>query len=286
MSRTYVIADIGANCDGNQVLLFAAISEAQSAGCDAIKFQWTSDPDAMAARRGRATADGYAEIYRRYLTWPYAEQAHVALAHECLRVGIDYMCTAFLPQDVAVVAPHVAKFKIASFEATDRAMWDAHLPYRDKAVLVSAGMLDDATAVGAVRGSAISDRFDVGLLQCVSAYPAPVAALNLALLAEEAPIATPTSPRVYAGLSDHTDPLLTWTGALAVAAGARVVEAHLRLDETDPQNPDYAHAMTWIQFREYVRNIRFAETALGDGVKRLEPCEAAMAAYRVDGLSG
>ncbi len=277
--KTYVIADIGACHDGNRRLMDTAIVTAAKIGCDAIKFQWTSDPWRMAARRGRASADGYAAVYALYLDWP--STWHKDLWATCRSENIDYMCTAFLPEDVAVLAPHVAAFKIASFEAADWAIWDAHLPYRDRPIYVSAGMLDDGEAVGAVRARAVEARFNVGLLQCVSSYPAPFDALNLSVLHEFAPMETPVSSRVYAGLSDHTDPRDVWTGALAVAAGARVIEAHLRLDATDPANPDYPHAMTPRQFDAYVRHIRFAETCLGDGVKKIHSSEAAMLPYRV-----
>ena len=83
------------------------------------------------------------------------------------------------------------------------------------------------------------------------------------------------------GLSDHSRH--RWMGALAVAAGAEIIEAHLRLDDTDPENPDFATAFTPAEFADYVRNIRFAEAALGDGQKRLQDCERPMAEYRVRG---
>lgn len=276
----YVIADIGACHDGNRGAMDLAIREALAVGVNALKFQWTSDPRRMAHRRGRAEQDGYAAIYDRYLKWP--ESWHRELAEECRSAGIDYMCTVFLPDDVAVVAPYVSRFKVASFEALDDAFIRAHVGF-EKPILVSTGMLTDGQAHALQRGHT----YPLTLLHCVSAYPTPVAELNLGVF----------RPRdygeqydadvfcLYDGFSDHSDPTFTWTGALAVAAGAQVVEAHLRLDGTDPANPDFAHAMAPRQFADYVRHIRFAETCLGDGEKRLMPCEAAMAQYRVAGLT-
>jgi sialic acid synthase SpsE len=114
----------------------------------------------------------------------------------------------------------------------------------------------------------------VDFLHCVSAYPTPVEQLNLAVLRE-----TDDHCAIWSGLSDHTTHPLV--GALAVAAGARIIEAHLKLDDTDPQNPDAPHARTPTAFADYVRNIRFAKAVMGDGVKRVMPSEAAMLPYRV-----
>ena len=127
----------------------------------------------------------------------------------------------------------------------------------------------------------LADHGDVGrqvtVLACVSVYPCPDAEANLAVLrpsVNEFPGQPP-----YQGYSDHT--LHPWTGALAVAAGARVVEFHVRLDDTDPANADFAVARDPLKAAEYVRNIRQAEALLGDGVRGARACEAPMLRYRV-----
>lgn len=278
--RTYVIADIGATHDGSFENMVKAVDAAKEAGVSMLKFQWTSDPRRMAARRGRATADGYAEVYARYLNWP--EVWHAALAYECARNGIDYGCTVFLPEDVAVVAPYVAHAKLASFEAEDPAMWDAwsRSLNADAWLIASLGM----GACKEWRSVRFGDR--VRWLRCVSAYPAPVEALQLRRLRLN--LGNPETVDVLHGLSDHTDPALVWTGAIAVAAGAEIVEAHLRLDGTNPQNPDYPHAMTVWQFRDYVRHIKFAEACLGEDGESNGPHESErpMLRYKVGGDDG
>lgn len=290
MVNAYVIADIGACHDNDVVKMSEAIFAAKRAGCDAIKFQWTSHPALMASRRGSALADGYATIYARYLAWE--KYLHRDLAARCAETGIDYMCTVFLPSDVAVVAPLVSRFKVASFESLDGAMLSAHSGY-GKQLIIGTGMADDVTLARALDVHSWPNRTrerlaqygsllgEIKLLQCVSAYPAPLSDLNLSLLWKSEIYGDSDVIVEFDGLSDHTDPSETLTGALAVAAGATIVEAHLRLPNTDPKNPDYAHAMTPPQFAEYVRLIRLAERCLGDGKKRARESEAPMLRYRV-----
>lgn len=267
--HTYVIAEAGACHDGAWKKAVGLVEEAQRAGADAVKFQWTSDPARMAARRH---APQYQDVYARYLVWAPPLQMG-ALARAARTVGLDFMCSVYLPEDVPVVAKHVKTFKVASFEAEDAALLAAHVPFleadRGARLLVSQGL--GAASPWSHFPKALWSQ--VQTMHCVSAYPAPVDEMNLRVLRWGG----------RPGLSDHTDPAFTWTGALAVAAGATILEAHLRLDETDTANPDWAHAMSPRQFAEYVKHVRFAERALGHGDNgmRAQPSEAAMAAYKV-----
>jgi N-acetylneuraminate synthase/N,N'-diacetyllegionaminate synthase len=107
------------------------------------------------------------------------------------------------------------------------------------------------------------------MLHCVAAYPAPLAEVNLALI----------KPDLFDGISDHS--AYPMTGAFAVMRGARVVEVHCRLDETRKDNPDYAHSLPPARLKEYIANIRIAETMYGTDEKRVMPSEKALVKHRV-----
>src|SRR5205823_4021277 len=72
------------------------------------------------------------------------------------------------------------------------------------------------------------------------------------------------------GYSDHTTE--TFVGALAVAAGAVLVEKHLTYD-CAASGPDHAASADPDQFDQYVRQIRIAEQIRGRGGKRVLPVE-------------
>lgn len=261
---TYVIAEMGSCHDGKLKHALALIEAAAQAGADAIKAQWWSDADRLAERR--RVGDDYRALYRRYQV---PQRWLEVLATEAHAAGLDFLCTVYLPEDVEVVAPLVERGKVASFElgAADlfRAWGDVGKP-----LIVSTGM---ATVEEVNR---IALRADDWLLHCVSAYPCPDEAAGLAGIAALRR-AWPTVDRV--GYSDHTTDLLT--GALAVAAGADVLEKHLRLGATDRANPDHATALDPDEFRRYVAGVRWAERVLGPAEKAPHAVEAAMAAYRV-----
>jgi N,N'-diacetyllegionaminate synthase len=274
----YVIAEAGACGDGDFTKMMAQIGVCARAKCDAVKFQWTSDPEFMARRRGNAERDGYADIYRKYLHWP--EDWHRHFEDECRRQSIDYLCTVYLAEDVSVVAPHVKHFKVSSFEGADSKFIKAHEPYMrelDRRLLISTGM-SDAVDLAYLHELCYPDGYQwlregqAVLMHCTSAYPAPFDTMELRVIQRNR----------MSGYSDHTVPQLTWTGALAVAAGASYIEAHMRLDSTDPDNPDYGHAMTEEQLTQYVAAIRMADAAMGAGVKSHTECERPMRQYRVN----
>jgi sialic acid synthase SpsE len=72
------------------------------------------------------------------------------------------------------------------------------------------------------------------------------------------------------GYSDHTVDLIA--GALAVAAGACIIEKHLTYDRT-AKGPDHAASADPDQFAEYVRLIRNAQAMCGSGSKHVLPIE-------------
>lgn len=249
MSRTLVIGEIGSTHDGRIDRARKLIETIDAAGADVAKFQFWSSAKRLAARRN---APDYLAVYEKY-AMP-ADWLPVLKA-ACDARKLEFMCTAYLPEDIEVVAQYVKRFKVASFEAADEDFVDAHRGY-DREIIVSTGM-------GARPIAGCSN------LHCVSAYPAPLVDANLAVLRTGR----------FAGFSDHTKRL--HTGAYAVAAGARIVEVHVRDWGTSYDNPDYGTALDPSQLYAYVSFIREAEAAMGDGDKRQMPSEAAMARYRV-----
>lgn len=259
MSHTFIVAELGSIAEGQLDVMLRQIDAAAEAGCDAVKVQWLSDPATLVKRRN---ADGYAGAYQR-LAWPL--EWHATLRQRAAEGGLEYWSSCYLRQDAWPLEPYVDGFKVASFEASDGPLIDT-ICVTGKPVLVSLGM----------GGSPILSWTSPRYLHCVSAYPAPMDACNLAVLWQGDRLGMR-----FSGFSDHTANVLT--GAFAVCAGASAVEFHLRLDDSDPGNPDYSCALSPGQAKQYVANIRLAEAAMGNGIRGMQPCEAEMAKYRVGG---
>jgi sialic acid synthase SpsE len=256
--KTFVIGECASAHDGHLEKALRLIDAAADAGCSAAKFQYWSSAFRLADRR---RAPEYIATYLKYQVrsaWLPSLKAHADSR------GIELMVTTFLPEDVGIVDPFVNRFKVSSFEATNRELVAAHEPF-GKPLIVSLGMADVADVMNL-------DFWyrDAHYLQCTSAYPCSADELNLAVIRDLG----------LDGLSDHSG--LVETGAMAVASGARILEVHLKLPDTDPTNPDAGDfALLPDALADYVAFVRQAELMMGDGVKRIMPSEHAMARYQV-----
>lgn len=114
------------------------------------------------------------------------------------------------------------------------------------------------------------------LLHCNSAYPTPDEHTNIgvvrhyAQLAEEQ--ASKPGPRIVPGYSSHD---FGWmASALAVAAGAGMVEKHVKLGNTEWAHFDaVAVDLTTDAFKEYVDNVRQAQLHVGSTEKKITASE-------------
>lgn len=265
MTSCEIVVEPGACHDGSLDRMRWLMDFASLAGATAFKPQFWSNSDRLADRRNMTPSDPYLAIYRRYqmpVEW------WSVLKAEAVRQRLALFGTVYLPEDVPVVAPWVEALKISSFESGDRGLVEA-CQKTGKPLILSTGMTDDDPPY-----------ITPHLLHCVSAYPAPLDALNLSVLhATEDPWEGGYIKSIYLGFSDHSADVRV--GAWAVAAGAKMLEVHLRLDDTDPANPDVASALSPADLQVYIKNVRDCERAMGDGLKRVQAAEAPMLRYRV-----
>lgn len=250
MRYPYIIAEAGSCHEGQLARATRLVNLAKSCDADAVKFQYWSSASHMRARR-RIENDTAYNSGSIDVTWfPYLQNR----AHE---VGLDFMCTAYLPEDVEEVAKWVDAFKVSSFESTDEDFIHVHGKY-DKPLFISIGMWGG-------EGWVFPERARV--LHCISAYPCPLEEANLrgVLRAD--------------GYSDHTGHFVT--GAFAVAAGARYVEVHFRLDDTKPTCPDYPVALSPADLGDYIKGCRLAAVMRGTGEWKVQPSEEVNVKHRV-----
>ncbi len=251
----YVIAELGVNHDGSLQRGLELVDAAHDAGADAIKLQWFEAGRLLSrsarlagyqARSGAADPLGMLKALelRGEQLEPLVERAHGHGRHAIVTIySVDLIEQArTLPFDA---------YKTASPDVVNRPLIEA-LITTARPLFVSTGTatLDEVRRVS----TWLSDHPHV-LLHCVSAYPTPDECAALAGRAAMEAI----DPNAL-GYSDHTTALDT--GALAVAAGARVLEKHLTHDRRAP-GPDHAVSLDPQGFRQYVTLAHRAYWMLG-----------------------
>jgi N-acetylneuraminate synthase/N,N'-diacetyllegionaminate synthase len=237
------------------------VDVAADTGADAVKFQ-TFDPellvasDTEAAPYQQATGHQRQDEMLRALMLPGAAWRELA-AHAAER-GLQFLSTAFDDRSLKIVLElGVAALKVPSGEL-DNVSFIARLASCGLPLVLSTGMGNLNEVQAAVDASAEAP--GICLLHCVTAYPTPVEASNLRALGTMA-----ERFRLPVGWSDHTTGSVT--AIAAVALGASVLEKHFTLDRSLP-GPDHGASEDPESFAAYVRDVRAAESALGDGVKR------------------
>lgn len=268
--RTLVIAEAGVNHDGDPTIAHALIDAAADAGADAVKFQ-TFLPELLVAAEAPTAAYQFdrtgatdQRAMLEQLTLPPA--AWPALAAHAARRGIAFLSTPFdVPSADLLDRLDVQAFKVPSGELTNLPLL-RNLAARGRPLLVSTGMATMAEVAEALLAIRAAGHPPVVLLHCVSAYPAPAEACNLAAIQSLA-----AAFGLPVGWSDHTEDATACLAATAL--GAVVLEKHLTLDRTRP-GPDHAASLEPAAFARLVRDVRTVEQARGDGRKRPMPCEA------------
>lgn len=263
--RVMVIAEVGVNHDGDPSRADELLRAAADAGADAVKFQLFRPDRLLSAEALLAVyQDGQADDAHALLaalTLP--SDAMQKLRATARQLGLRFIVTPFSLGDVGdLAALDVDAVKIASPDAVNTPLLTAAAERR-KPLLVSTGTceLDELDAA-----AHIAHATNGALLQCVSAYPTPDPAAALGgmnALRER-------FPRVAVGYSDHTASLDT--GALAVAAGAVVLEKHLTHNRAAP-GPDHAASLEPRGFAAYVAAVRRASAMLGPIRKICTPLE-------------
>lgn len=266
----FVIAEAGVNHNGDLAMAHRLIDEAAQAGADAVKFQTfvASEivvPELKKARyqlRSRGADDTQLSMLRAL---ELDADAHAALFAHCRERGIMFLSTPYDEPSVELLDRlDVPAFKVASTDTTNPPFLRL-LARKGRPIVLSSGMcsLEEVRqATDLLRSEQVRD---LALLQCTSQYPTPPAETNLRVIhVLEAAFDCPV------GFSDHTEG--TGVAPLAVAAGACIIEKHFTLDRGLP-GPDHAASLDPGGLAELVRVIRQAEALLGDGLKRVMPCE-------------
>lgn len=257
----YVVAEIGANHDGDMALCRRLVLAARDAGADAVKFQSWSKASLVSraefARntqyaRGNGGGPTLEEAVSRYQLSP---DQHREVAAFCRDAGIVFFSSCFSAAEVDLLASlDVPAYKVASMDVN-------HLPLlryvaaTGRPVILSTGMATLGEVERALDTLADAGSGPVALLHCVSAYPTPPADVHLRNMRTlECAFGVPV------GYSDHA--LGSAVALAAVALGACILEKHFTVDRALP-GWDHGISADPAELRAVVDGARAIHAALG-----------------------
>lgn len=270
----YFIADIGANHNGSLEKAKQLIKLAKEAGADAAKFQ-NFQANKIVSKVGFDKMKGKLSHQSKWKksVFEVYEDASISkdwtkiLKEECDAVGIDYFTSPYDYESVDLVDPYVDLYKIGSGDISWLEIID-YIISKKKPVLIATGA-STKEDVDRVMDMAMEKSKDIVLMQCNTNYTGDIENFkycNLNVLKQF----KKDYPEIMLGLSDHTAGHSTTLGAITL--GARVIEKHFT-DNNNQVGPDHAFAMNPASWKDMVDRSYELLSALGDGIKRVEPNE-------------
>ena len=269
-SKTYFIADIAANFDGDIARAKDLIYLAAEAGADAAKFQnflaKTIVSDQAFKTIGKQLshqADWKDSVYDVYDKASLPILWTETLRDTCVDAGIDYITTPYDLSLIPILSEYVSAWKVGSGDITWHELIRT-LSLDDKPLLIATGA-SNMNEVELAMSVALENKKDVVLMQCNTNYTASLENfkyIELNVLKEY----RTKYPDIILGLSDHTPGHSTVLGSIAL--GAKVIEKHFT-DDNDREGPDHKFSMNPRSWRDMVDRSRELEYALGTGIKKI-----------------
>lgn len=250
-----IVAEISCNHQGSTDQGKKLIDAAKEAGADAVKIQVYTPDDMTIENYGSDFIVKEGEWAGRDLYGLYTKtKTDFNLADNLITyaksIDMPWFASVFGTNGLNFLeAYNCPAYKIASFELTDTSLIRA-VTKTAKPVVLSTGLADLNEIDQAMQ---CVNPHNAVLMHCVSAYPTKLEQANLWRIQNFASLFP-----CPIGYSDHTRGIMS--GPLAVAMGARLIEKHLSLPGTNPE--DDAFSLHPHEFEMYVQRCNLAAEAV------------------------
>jgi N,N'-diacetyllegionaminate synthase len=269
---TTVIAEIGANHDGDKVKAHRMIDAVADAGASLVKFQLYTAAELVSDRDrvvrwgppGREREETVGGMFDRLSV---SREAMAELFTHARERGLVPFASPFSERGIDdLVALGAPLLKIAASDVNHLPML-AHAARTGLPVVLSLGKCTLAEADEAVRCLEENGCSELALLHCVASYPSPMEEMNLRVI----PMLRAAYPECTIGFSDHS---LGLTAAIAAAAiGARIIEKHVTLRRED-EGPDHWFSLEMHELEALIRAVGGVDVAMGSSRKIVTGSEA------------
>ena len=230
----YIIAEIGANHNGDMDLAKKMINSAIECGCDAVKFQsWNKNSliSSTGYKQNKVFNDSkkkhFGSLEEMVDKYYLRKEQHFELKNYCSSKDIDFCSTPFSKEEVDLVNKlDVEFFKIASMDINNYPLLK-YVAQFNKPILLSTGMSNLGEIEKAVTCIEKEGNSEIVILHCVAVYPPENKDLNLKNITM-----LQNTFGYPVGFSDHS---LGFVATLAsIALGACVIEKHFTIDKNLP----------------------------------------------------
>lgn len=232
--KPYIIAEIGANHNGDMDLAKKMIDSAIDCGCDAVKFQSWSKTSIVSKSEYKANTiyndskkKHFGSLEQMVEAYYLRKEQHYELRDYCKLNGIDFNSTPFTFEEVDLVNDlGVEFFKVASMDINNLTLLK-YMAKFNKPMVLSTGMATLGEIESAIKVIENEDNYKIVLLHCIAIYPPKNKDINLRNIRMMQKVF-----RYPVGFSDHS---IGFTIPLAsVPLGVCIIEKHFTTDKNLP----------------------------------------------------
>jgi N-acetylneuraminate synthase len=269
MKKTYIIAEIGINHNGDLDIAKRLIDISAAAGCDAVKFQ-KRNPDVCVPEHQKSVMRDTPWGQMTYLDYKhkveFGQEEYNEIDKYCKEKGIAWSASPWDLDSLEFLNQYDLPFiKIASASITDINLLSKACD-TGKKIIISTGMSSQEEIEDAIKILS-NNASDYAVLHCNSSYPAPVEELNLSCIKT-----LKDNYNCEVGYSGHEFRL--GTTVAAVYLGATIIERHVTLDRT-MWGSDHMASVEPQGLFKLVSGIRELEKCYGDGIISVSETERA-----------
>ena len=228
--KAFIIADIGANFDGNLDKAKELALAVKQAGGDVVKIQSfqakkiVSGPGFASMRLKGVHGSWNKPLDQVFKDAEFPREWHKAFFDYCLTIGIEVSSSPYDFEAVDLMGRLGVNFyKIGSGDITWLEMLE-YIAKKGKPLILATGASTLAEVDEAVRVIKSTGNKDLALLQCITNYPSKIESANIKVME--------TYRQAFGaivGYSDHTPGDTVVLGA--VALGAQVIEKHFTFNK-------------------------------------------------------
>lgn len=267
-NNVLIVAELTTNHYGNRELLLEMVRKAKIAGADLVKVQ-KRNIDTFYSKNVLKTfyysifGETY-EDYRRGIELDYDD--FCALADECKKLGIEWFTSVLDMESLKFILDfYPTKIKIPSTISTFTEYHNFVSKHFVGEIIVSTGMTNAGYEKYIIEK--FSRNKKIYLLQCTSSYPTKPQDCHLGVIRHYRDLSK-VNHKIIPGYSSHD--LGSLGSMLAVAAGAKMIEKHVKIKNVSWGHYDsVAIDLNNDDFNGFIRDIRHAEAMVSDSTKSI-----------------
>lgn len=265
---TFIVAEVGANHNGDLNLAKESIDAAYECGVDAVKFQTYTTKELLSNKDTKYTykygnnKEATQTLKEMFDMVTLKREFHKEIYDYAKQKGLICFSTPFSLEGVEFLETlNNPIYKIASCDVNYVDMLEV-IGKLQKPVFLSTGKCTLGEMDMAINLLETNGAKELCLLHCVANYPSKMEHMNLNVIKTLKQM----YPEYVIGFSDHSLGITATLGA--VCFGAKIIEKHFTIDK-NLKGPDHWFSMDSTDMKNIVNEIRNLEVAFGDQRKIL-----------------